>query len=128
MYSHISTCPSEVKEAARCCAALILLSSMPVNTVAYEILFEFTNDTQDVVHLTGPSGRSVLVERGQDVVLVLTAGLTYQYTLKQLSQPRKAQLSVRAWDDIQCRATSVFAGTCGATAWPGSGVTVTGRS
>jgi hypothetical protein len=34
---------------------------------------------------------------------------------------------VRAWDDIQCRATSVFAGTCGA-AWPGSGVTVTGRS
>jgi hypothetical protein len=43
---------------------------MPVNTAAYEILFEFTNDTQDVVHLTGPSGRSVLVERGQDVVLV----------------------------------------------------------
>ncbi|KAJ6575215.1 hypothetical protein B0H19DRAFT_632915 [Mycena capillaripes] len=76
---------------------------MPVNTVAYEILFEFTNDTPDVLHLTGPSGRSVLVERGQDVVLVLTAGLTYQYTLKQLSQPRKAQLSVRAWDDIQCR-------------------------
>jgi hypothetical protein len=38
---------------------------------------------------------------------------------------------VRAWDDIQCRATSVFAGTCGGTggtAWPGSGITVTGRS
>jgi len=101
---------------------------MPVNTVAYEILFEFTNDTQDVVHLTGPSGRSVLVERGQDVVLVLTAGEIYQYTLKQpVLQPRKAQLSVRAWDDIQCRATSVFAGTCGTSAWPGSGVIVTGR-
>ncbi|KAJ7619123.1 hypothetical protein DFH06DRAFT_1235380 [Mycena polygramma] len=101
---------------------------MPVNTTSYEILFELTNDTPDsVLQLTGPSGSSVLVERGQDVVLVLTAGLTYQYTLKQLSQPRKAQLSVRAWDDIQCRATSVFAGTCGA-AWPGSGVTVTGRS
>ncbi|KAJ7110119.1 hypothetical protein C8R44DRAFT_272998 [Mycena epipterygia] len=98
---------------------------MPVNTVAYEILFEFINDTPDALRLTGPSGGSVLVERGQDVVLVLTAGLTYQYTLKQLSQPRKAQLSVRAWDDIKCRATSVFAGTCGA-AWPGSGVTVTG--
>ncbi|KAJ7925878.1 hypothetical protein B0H13DRAFT_1104453 [Mycena leptocephala] len=97
---------------------------MPVNTVAYEILLSLTNDTADIIQLTGPSGRSVLLERGQDV---LTAGLTYQYTLKQLSPPRKAQLSVRAWDDIQCRATSVFAGTCGA-AWPGSGVTVTGRS
>ncbi|KAJ6604745.1 hypothetical protein DFH09DRAFT_320604 [Mycena vulgaris] len=97
---------------------------MPVNTVAYEILFEFTNDTPDALRLTGPSGSSILVERGQDV---LTAGLTYQYTLKQLSQPRKAQFSVRAWADIQCRAASVFAGTC-TTAWPDSGVTVTGRS
>lgn len=43
---------------------------MPVNTAAYEILFEFTNDTPDAVNLTGPSGRSVLVESGQDVVLV----------------------------------------------------------
>ncbi|KAK7064147.1 hypothetical protein R3P38DRAFT_27208 [Favolaschia claudopus] len=101
---------------------------MPVNTVAYEILFEFTNDTQDVVHLTGPSGRSAPLERGQDIALVLTAGETYQYTLRQLSQPRKAQLSVRAWNDIHCRASSVFAGTCGSAAWPGSGVTVTGRS
>ncbi|KAJ7103430.1 hypothetical protein B0H15DRAFT_812231 [Mycena belliarum] len=100
---------------------------MPVNTVAYEILFEFTNDTPDAMRLTNDTGGSVLVERGQDVVLVLTAGLTYQYTLKQLSPPKKAQFSVRAWDDLQCRATSVFAGTCGTT-WPGSGVTVTGRS
>ncbi|KAJ7630989.1 hypothetical protein FB45DRAFT_553717 [Roridomyces roridus] len=103
---------------------------MPVNTVAYEIIFEFTNDTPDQLRLTGPSGSSVFVESGQDVVLVLTAGLTYQYVLKQVSmQPRKAQLSVRAWDDLKCRATSVFAGisTCG-SAWPGSGITVTRRS
>ncbi|KAJ7487698.1 hypothetical protein B0H11DRAFT_2014497 [Mycena galericulata] len=102
---------------------------MPVNTVAYEILLEFTNDTSDRLSLTTPSGGSVFVESGQDVVLVLTAGLTYQYVLKQVTQPRKAQLSVRAWDDIQCRATSVFAGTssCG-SAWPGSGITVTGRN
>ncbi|KAJ7783890.1 hypothetical protein DFH07DRAFT_209068 [Mycena maculata] len=103
---------------------------MPVNTVAYEILFEFMNDTQDALILTGPSGRSVMVESGQDVALVLTAGLTYQYVLKQTTQPRKAQLSVRAWDDLQCRASSVLAGTssCG-SAWPGSGITVTtGRS
>ncbi|KAF8216126.1 hypothetical protein K438DRAFT_627238 [Mycena galopus ATCC 62051] len=109
MYSHISTCPSEVKEAARCCIGARTL-------------------VPHAFHLTGPSGRSVLVERGQDVVLVLTAGEIYQYTLKQpVLQPRKAQLSVRAWDDIQCRATSVFAGTCGTSAWPGSGVIVTGR-
>ncbi|KAJ7786419.1 hypothetical protein B0H16DRAFT_30832 [Mycena metata] len=98
---------------------------MPVTTAPYEILLEFINDTPDVLQLTAASGGGALVERGQDVVLVLTAGLTYRYTVKQLSQPRKAQFSVRAWDDIQCRATSVFAGTGGAAA---SAVTVTGRS
>jgi hypothetical protein len=43
---------------------------MPVSTVAYEILLEFTNDTLDALRLTGPSGSSVLVERGQGVLLV----------------------------------------------------------
>ncbi|KAJ6610090.1 hypothetical protein B0H10DRAFT_2062056 [Mycena sp. CBHHK59/15] len=100
---------------------------MPVNTVAYEIIFEFTNDTPESLVLLTNVGGSILLESGQDVVLVLAAGSTYQYTLKQISQPRKAQLSVRAWDDLQCRASSVFAGTCKAT-WSGSGVTVTGRS
>ncbi|KAJ7070945.1 hypothetical protein C8F01DRAFT_405068 [Mycena amicta] len=84
---------------------------MPTNTVPYEILLKIQNDTPDTIQIICyPVGTHVFVESNQDIALVLTAGLTYQYTLKQLSPQRKAQLSVRAWDDLHCRASSVFVG------------------
>ncbi|KAJ7293674.1 hypothetical protein C8J57DRAFT_34398 [Mycena rebaudengoi] len=63
---------------------------MPVSTASYEILFEFMNDTADNVMLQSTVG-SVMLERGQNVLLVLNAGMEYSYTLKQSA--RKAQFS-----------------------------------
>ncbi|KAF7320426.1 hypothetical protein MKEN_00827400 [Mycena kentingensis (nom. inval.)] len=85
---------------------------MPASTLPYEIVLTVLNDTSDTIQLISASSQAgVYLEASDHVSLVLTAGSTYRYTLKQFSPNRKAQMSVRAWNDLHCLATSVFAGS-----------------
>ncbi|KAG7450436.1 uncharacterized protein BT62DRAFT_1072510 [Guyanagaster necrorhizus] len=73
---------------------------MPTSTVPYEVLFDFTNDTNDLVTVQpiaqndGISSRGaiLLMKEGDNVSLVLTAGCTYQYALQHRS--KKAYISL----------------------------------
>jgi hypothetical protein len=64
---------------------------MPTSTIPYEVLLEFTNDTTDAVTLQlmrgddefNGGGAMILLQRRENVSLVLNAGSTYHYTLKQ---------------------------------------------
>ena len=61
---------------------------MPSVVQSYEVILDFTNDTQDAatVQLSRDygcrSGRIALLNPGDTVSLVLDAGDTYKYTLK----------------------------------------------
>ncbi|KAF5313995.1 hypothetical protein D9611_006873 [Ephemerocybe angulata] len=85
---------------------------MPTSTAPFEVLFEFTNDTSDLATLqltrdvgasssspspssnsSGPSlaGPMIRLFPRDSVSLVLDAGATYHYLVKQ--NQRKAQIS-----------------------------------
>jgi len=94
--------------------------TMPTCTLPFEILFEFTNDTLEAATLqlmrggddpfSGGGGAMVLLHgRGDSVSLVLNAGSTYSYRLKQGRKVSK--ILVRTWQDVKCTATSVFSRT-----------------
>jgi len=78
------------------------------------VLLEFTNDTLDAATLQlmrgddefSSGGAMILLHRQESVSLVLNAGSTYRYALKQ--GRREIEISVRTWQDIQCNATSLF--------------------
>lgn len=94
---------------------------MPTSTVPYEVLFDFTNDTNDLVTVQpiaqndGISSRGaiLLMKEGDNVSLVLTAGCTYQYALQHRS--KKAYISVRTWQDLLCTTSVIFSGTLPST-------------
>ncbi|KAK0478424.1 hypothetical protein IW261DRAFT_1483470 [Armillaria novae-zelandiae] len=94
---------------------------MPTSTVPYEVLFDFTNDTDDLVTLQPMAqsdgvvsrGAILLMKEGDSVSLVLTAGCTYQYALKHRS--KKAYISVRTWQDLPCSTSMIFSGTLPST-------------
>jgi hypothetical protein len=127
---------------------------MPTSTLPFEVLFEFTNDTTDAATLQltrgddefSSGGAMILLHGRESVSLVLNAGSTYHYTLKQ--HARKARISwvhqrliifannhsrslisrVRTWQDVQCSTTGLFAGNRvhGPLSWiPVEGITVT---
>jgi hypothetical protein len=64
---------------------------MPSSTLPYEVLLEVTNDTLDAATLQlmrgddefNSGGAMILLHRQECVSLVLNAGSTYRYTLKQ---------------------------------------------
>ncbi|KII93574.1 hypothetical protein PLICRDRAFT_100618 [Plicaturopsis crispa FD-325 SS-3] len=66
---------------------------MPTSTVPYEVLFELVNDTHSaatvqLVHNAqddseGGGGATILLQQRENVSLVLSAGATYQYILRQ---------------------------------------------
>lgn len=71
---------------------------MPTSTVPFDVLFEFTNDTTSAatIQLSHGDGEfsgnaTVLLQGGESVSLVLNAGTTYHYMLKQRSS--KARIS-----------------------------------
>jgi hypothetical protein len=74
---------------------------MPTSTLPFEVLFELTNDTASAATMqlargddeyTGGSGGAViLLHSGESVSLVLDAGSTYHYTIKQ--RAKKVQIS-----------------------------------
>lgn len=124
---------------------------MPTSTIPFEVLFEFTNYTLDAATLQlmrgddgfSSGGGMILLHGRESVSLVLNAGSTYRYTVKQ--KARKAQISwvlsavrfrmqlivstflrrVRTWQDIQCNTSSVFSGHCTHGRPPLAGLTVT---
>lgn len=71
---------------------------MPTSTVAFDVMFEFANDTSQAVTLQLAAQGSepnhvtpiILLQSGESVSLVLVAGSSYRYTVKQHS--RKAQI------------------------------------
>lgn len=72
---------------------------MPTSTLPFEVLFEFTNDTANAVTLQltrgdddgSFGGAVILLHSGENVSLVLDAGSSYHYIVKQ--QSKKAQIS-----------------------------------
>jgi len=82
---------------------------MPTSTAPYEVVFELTNDTSAAAtiqlarHGSEPSGGSVvLLQQGESISLVLNAGSTYYYRLRQ--GDTQAWISVKTWQDTQCKA------------------------
>ncbi len=69
----------------------------PTCTLPYEVLLEFSNDTPDAATMQvlrredGQAGPVIFLHRGEDISLVLTAGVAYKYALRQ--PPREAELS-----------------------------------
>ena len=78
---------------------------MPTCTLPYEVLLEFTNDTHDAATLQlmrggdgfSGGGAMILLQRRESVSLVLNAGATYQYTLRQGEKAAKI-----SWVDCLC--------------------------
>ena len=63
---------------------------MPTSTVPYEILFDFVNDTAEPTTIrvlrqdSGVrTGAAMLLNSGENLSLVLTAGTPYKYALVQ---------------------------------------------
>ncbi|PPQ88661.1 hypothetical protein CVT25_010237 [Psilocybe cyanescens] len=87
---------------------------MPTCTLPFEILLDFVNDTVDSCTLRLTRGNednfsnnaTILLQPQDSISLVLNAGSTYQYTLKQKN--RKGHVSVRVWKDVRITATDVF--------------------
>ena len=106
---------------------------MPALIQSYEVLLDFANDTHDCasVQLLRDYGRNtgatVLLHPGESVTLVLDAGAIYQYALKTHSKvanvtyvmPTYAAFhtvvdlvhSARAWRDVRCDISQLFATT-----------------
>ncbi|KAL1951630.1 hypothetical protein VTO73DRAFT_779 [Trametes versicolor] len=69
----------------------------PTCTLPYEVLLEFSNDTPDAATMQvlrredGQAGPVIFLHHGEDISLVLTAGVAYKYALRQ--PPREAELS-----------------------------------
>ncbi|KAI0652245.1 hypothetical protein C8Q79DRAFT_1005462 [Trametes meyenii] len=85
----------------------------PTCTIPYEVLLEFLNDTPDAATMQvlrredgGQAGPVILLHQGESISLVLTAGTTYNYAIRQ--PPREAELSVKIWSDTQCNLLDVF--------------------
>jgi hypothetical protein len=81
---------------------------MPTCTLPYEVLFEFTNDTSEAATLQlvrrddgFGEGAMILLQRRESVSLVLDAGATYQYTLRQGQKAAKI-----SWVDSSLRVPS----------------------
>ncbi|KAF8198921.1 hypothetical protein BJ912DRAFT_950228 [Pholiota molesta] len=86
---------------------------MPTCTLPFEILLEIFNDTTEssTLQLTRgddslASNATVLLHPQEGISLVLNAGSSYQYLLKQ--QRRKAQISVKVWKDTRISTTDIF--------------------
>ncbi|KAI0639777.1 hypothetical protein C8Q77DRAFT_1152727 [Trametes polyzona] len=86
----------------------------PTCTIPYEVLLEFSNDTPDAATMQvlrredggGQAGPVILLHQGEELSLVLTAGVGYKYAIRQ--HPREAELSVKIWSDTRCRLSEVF--------------------
>ncbi|KAI0963781.1 hypothetical protein AcW1_000759 [Taiwanofungus camphoratus] len=86
---------------------------MPTSTVPYEVLFELANNTPDPATMQvlrqdngSRTGATILMHRGENISLVLTAGSPYKYAVKQ--RGKGANLSVKLWQDTQCNVSDIF--------------------
>lgn len=55
---------------------------MPTSTTPYEVIFEFTNDTQELHTFQVDNGATVLIPPNDNISLVLNAGSIYNYTAR----------------------------------------------
>ncbi|KAH9950479.1 hypothetical protein B0H21DRAFT_536607 [Amylocystis lapponica] len=85
----------------------------PTCTLPYEVLFEFVNNTSEPTTMQvlrqdsgSPSGATILVHRGENVSLVLTAGQPYKYAMKHKGV--EARVSVKLWNDTHCNISDIF--------------------
>lgn len=86
---------------------------MPTVAEEYEVLLKFSNDTHDCATVqllreySRNAGAFVLLQPGEVITLVLEAGSTYRYVLKTRS--KLASVSARAWRDVHCTVSQLFA-------------------
>ncbi|KZT72746.1 hypothetical protein DAEQUDRAFT_722359 [Daedalea quercina L-15889] len=86
---------------------------MPTSTVPYEILLDFVNDMTEPTTIRVlrqdngmRTGAAMLLNSGENLSLVLTAGTPYKYALVQGCT--EAVLSVKVWQDTQYCTSSAF--------------------
>ncbi|KAF9452695.1 hypothetical protein P691DRAFT_721507 [Macrolepiota fuliginosa MF-IS2] len=85
---------------------------MPSLCDNYDVLLEFTNDTQEsiTIQLLRDYGRSsgsvVLLNASDSVTLVLESGSSYRYVVKM--RTRVVSITARAWRNMQCRLSHVL--------------------
>ncbi|OCH95827.1 hypothetical protein OBBRIDRAFT_504820 [Obba rivulosa] len=86
----------------------------PTCTIPYEVLFEFVNDTLHAATMqvlrredASRTGATILIHRGENISLVLTAGAPYKYAVKLLG--RELNVSVKVWQDTRCQLSGVYA-------------------
>ncbi|KAG5734637.1 hypothetical protein E4T56_gene5270 [Termitomyces sp. T112] len=85
---------------------------MPSLVQNYDVLLEFTNDTLEtitvqVLHDYGRNTRSiVLLHPEESVTLVLDAGTSYRYAVKQ--RTKVANVTARFWRDTRCQISHLF--------------------
>ncbi|KAI0778558.1 hypothetical protein BD413DRAFT_609153 [Trametes elegans] len=86
----------------------------PTCTIPYEVLLEFANTTPAALTVqvlrredgAGQAGPAIFLHAGENLSLVLTAGMAYKYAIRQ--PPREAELAVKIWSDTQCSLGDAF--------------------
>ncbi|KAJ3568800.1 hypothetical protein NP233_g5479 [Leucocoprinus birnbaumii] len=106
---------------------------MPSLCDNYDVLLEFTNDTQDpaTIQLLRDYGRSsssvVLLNVSESVTLVLESGSSYRYAVKV--RTRVVSITARAWRNVRCQLSNILSSsvsTPGDNSPPDNGVRVDG--
>ncbi|KAL4242157.1 hypothetical protein ABKN59_001863 [Abortiporus biennis] len=81
---------------------------MPTCTIPFEVLLEFLNNTGAAATIQvirreegegNNAGPTLLINRGESVSLVLTAGQPYHYLVRQ--QQAEARMSAKVWRDTR---------------------------
>ncbi|KAI0788566.1 hypothetical protein C8Q75DRAFT_238987 [Abortiporus biennis] len=88
---------------------------MPTCTIPFEVLLEFLNNTGAAATIQvirreegegNNTGPTLLINRGESVSLVLTAGQPYHYLVRQ--QQAEARMSAKIWRDTRCDLKGIF--------------------
>ncbi|KXN89951.1 hypothetical protein AN958_04955 [Leucoagaricus sp. SymC.cos] len=85
---------------------------MPSICDNYDVLLEFTNDTQEAatIQLLRDYGRSsgsiVLLNASESVTLILESGSSYRYAIKV--RTRVVSITARAWRNLRCQLSHIL--------------------
>ncbi|KAJ8084099.1 hypothetical protein PM082_002866 [Marasmius tenuissimus] len=78
---------------------------MPASTSTFECLLEIENDTNEPLHII-QGDIMMLVDTRDRLSLVLSAGSTYHYVVKQRSNATR--ITVKPWKDLHFKASSIL--------------------
>ncbi|KAK1232691.1 hypothetical protein PQX77_004167 [Marasmius sp. AFHP31] len=78
---------------------------MPASTSTFECLLEIENDTNEALHVV-QGDVMMLIDTRDRLSLVLSAGSTYHYVVKQRSNATR--ITVKPWKDVHFKASSIL--------------------